>query len=581
MSVDKSEHRLQENPYEAVVLDRIPQLLSFVDRNPFSSTYGCGDRAFWHYRTMTDYASPIYQEMALTLAIALEHRGVDNPYFQTPQTLKLVESLLAYWLGLQQEDGSFPEFYPGERSFVATAFTSFSVSETLLRIGNQIDPILREQLINGLVRAATWLGSHRDTIVVNHTAGAIAFLNNMSILTDDTRFAFLREGKIEDLLRHQHDEGWYYEYGGADLAYLSLAVDYLSQDLRRSGDERLRVSLDRALDFMCHFIHPDGSFGGEYGTRNAKYLMPHGVELMAAEFESANLLALHSRRRLRTKTGVLPAGMDDRYTGFFLNKYASAWADATELPQIDEDRLTWAGTRFFPGAGIVLNRSACRCTIVGLSKHGVVTNWQSQDGETTRYGDTGFFAKLANGRVGVSQWHDLAAEYDVQEEEGGNVTISVRGSMTLFNTSLPLVRYLVPFRIFLKVFAPWGWFMDLFGRSVIKRMIVDKRPLPLSFVRTIAITGDEVMIRDQLYHTGSTQVVRLGKAPGATSIHVASSRYWQEQDIQADGAWEATEELLQALNTGSSLSMVTRIGSAGGGDVPLSQIEVGEEVLSS
>ena len=87
--------------------------------------------------------------------------------------------------------------------------------------------------------------------------------------------------------------------------------------------------------------------------------------------------------------------------------------------------------------------------------------------ETTRYGDTGFFAKLANGRVGVSQWHDLAAEYDVQEEEGGNVRITVRGSMTLFNMSLPLVRYLVPFRTFLKVFAPWGWFMDWFGRSVI------------------------------------------------------------------------------------------------------------------
>ena len=123
--------------------------------------------------------------------------------------------------------------------------------------------------------------------------------------------------------------------------------------------------------------------------------------------------------------------------------------------------------------------------------------------------------------------------------------------------------------------------MDWFGRSVIKRMIVNKRPLPLNFLRTIAITGDEVVIRDQLCHAGSTPVVRLGKAPGATSIHVASSRYWQEQDMQVDGAWEATEELLQALNAGSSISMITRIGRASGGDGPLSQIEVGEEVLSS
>ena len=89
------------------------------------------------------------------------------------------------------------------------------------------------------------------------------------------------------------------------------------------------------------------------------------------------------------------------------------------------------------------------------------------------------------------------------------------------------------------------------------------------------------MIRDQLCSTGSTPVIRLGKAPGATSIHVASSRYWQEQDMQVNGAWEATEQQLQALNSGLSLSMVTRIGKAGGGDRPLSQIVVGEEVISS
>ena len=581
MSVDKSVPQLQENPYEAVVLDRIPQLLSYVDRNPFSPTYGCADRAFWHYRTMTDYASPIHQEMALTLAIALEHRGADNPYFQTPQTLNLIESLLTYWLGLQQGDGSYPEFYPGERSFVATAFTAFSVSETLLRVGPRLNSDLRQLLLEGLTRAAIWLGSHRDRIVVNHTAGAIAFLNNLTELTGDSHFASLREEKIEDLLTHQHAEGWYYEYGGADLAYLSLAVDYLAQDLRRSGDERLRESIHRALGFMCHFIHPDGSFGGEYGTRNAKYLMPHGVELMAAESESAVLLALHSRKRLRVQSGVSPAGMDDRYTGFFLNKYAGAWSDATELPQIDEDRLTWAGTRFFPGAGIVLNRSARRCTIVGLSKHGVVTNWQSQDCETTLYGDTGFFAELADGRVGVTQWHDLATEYEVKEGEEGDVTINVRGPMTEFNTSLPLVRYLVPFRIFLKVFAPWGRFMDWFGRSVIKRMIVDNRPMSMHFERTITIIRDEVVIRDQLCQTNSESVIRLGKAPGATSIHVASSRYWQGQDMLTDGAWEATEKQLQVLNTGSPLYMVTRIGRAGPAGGSMSQVEVGEEVLSS
>ena len=72
MAKGLSVHISTENPYGDLVLAKIPQLLSSVDRNPYSPTYGCADRAFWHYRTMVDYAAPIHQEIALTLAIALD-----------------------------------------------------------------------------------------------------------------------------------------------------------------------------------------------------------------------------------------------------------------------------------------------------------------------------------------------------------------------------------------------------------------------------------------------------------------------------------------------------------------------------
>ena len=77
--------------------------------------------------------------MALTLAIALEHRGVDNPYFQTPQTLKLVESC---WATVGIAAGR--RLFPGVLSWgeaLLLRHLRLSVSETLLRIGNQIDPV--------------------------------------------------------------------------------------------------------------------------------------------------------------------------------------------------------------------------------------------------------------------------------------------------------------------------------------------------------------------------------------------------------------------------------------------------------
>ena len=51
--------------------------------------------------------------------------------------------------------------------------------------------------------------------------------------------------------------------------------------------------------------------------------------------------------------------------------------------------------------------------------------------------------------------------------------------------------------------------------------------------------------------------------------------------MRTDGAWEATERQLQVLNTGSPLYMVTRIGRGGRAGGSMSQVEVGEEVLSS
>ena len=50
-------------------LQYIPKLLQLLDKNRLSSTYGCFDRAFWHYRT-SDFPSGMYQEAVLPLALA-------------------------------------------------------------------------------------------------------------------------------------------------------------------------------------------------------------------------------------------------------------------------------------------------------------------------------------------------------------------------------------------------------------------------------------------------------------------------------------------------------------------------------
>ena len=194
--------------YQKLVLGVVPQVLSSVDGNPHSPTYGCFDRAFWHYRTMTDYAAPIHQEGVLTLAIVVEQEDDGNPYFGSQHLFDLCVAGMQFWCQLQRRDGSFDEFYPYERSFVATAFTAYAISETLRRLEARIHEDARDQIIAALSGACDWLNAHRDVVVVNHTAGAIAAMQNVHLLTGERRFADYREAKIEDLLQHQHEEGW-------------------------------------------------------------------------------------------------------------------------------------------------------------------------------------------------------------------------------------------------------------------------------------------------------------------------------------------------------------------------------------
>jgi hypothetical protein len=546
-----------EAPYGTLVLRRLPYLLSMLDRNPYSPTYGCFDRGFWHYRTMTDYAAPVHQEAALTFALIYLQQTPDNPYCGSEELHQGAVAAMRFWCGLQRRDGSFDEFYPGERSFVATAFTSYAISETVRLLGESIDERTRGEVLETLIRAAQWLDRHRDVAVVNHTAGAIAALQNLVLLTGDSKFAAWRETKITDLLARQHEEGWFYEYGGADLGYLSMSVDYLAKDYRHSRDERLGRALHKALEFMAHFVHPDGSYGGEYGSRNVKYLMPHGLEIMAEESTAAGYLLQRLYPVMESGAVVAPHLMDDRYTGFFLNKYTEAWAEYRPREVECEMVEPMPQTRFFSGAGLLVHKSSRLHAVVGLSKHGVIKVYDAA-AKKMIYGDTGYFAVFDDSTVATTQWLELGADCEVIECLGG-VEVQLKCQMATVNVELPMAKYLIPFRLFLKTLGWWGYLMDRFGDVVKDRMITSRRLLPLYIERRIQLEENSMQITDKLQLRGGARLCKLGRTPDASALHVASSRYYQPNEQKVEGTWRAETECIEALNRGKVVAVATQV----------------------
>ena len=95
--------------------------------------------------------------------------------------------------------------------------------------------------------------------------------------------------RLDRLLSWQNEEGWFQEYEGCDLGYQTLTISFLAWIYDINPNEKIKKSLSRAFDFISNFIHPDGSFGGEYGSRNTYCFFPHGFELISKMETRSNI----------------------------------------------------------------------------------------------------------------------------------------------------------------------------------------------------------------------------------------------------------------------------------------------------
>src|SRR5262249_19619946 len=153
-------------------------------------------------------------------------------------------------------------------------------------------------------------------------------------------------------------EGWYEEYGGADPGYQTHGTLYLARLWQLTNDATLLDSLIRSVAFLKHFIHPNGTIGGEYGSRNTEFYFPAGFEMLAPVCTDAAAIACFMRPAVfASKLAGLEAM--DRYNFLpMLNNYLFA-ADAarmnsgmhiTPTPLPCESEGEW----YFPDAGLLV-----------------------------------------------------------------------------------------------------------------------------------------------------------------------------------------------------------------------------------
>lgn len=517
---------MKNNFYLQACINRIPQLLSMQDRDPASKTYGSFDRTFWSWK-FSDFPGARFQEGVHSQAFLYKFPFEGNYLFEQPSLLRWIEAGLVYWQKIQYKDGSFDEAYPFERSLGASAFTSFYLSEVFSLLAGDLNEKVRAGLRQSLLRAADWLCSadEKHGILSNHLAAAAAALYNIYEISGQARFHRRSEYFLEIIFSHQSKEGWFEEYGGADIGYLTHCLFFLEKIWRRSKDPSMRRSLERALEFISYFIHPDGTIGGEYGSRNTEFYFPAVFEILASEFPVAASVAAFLRPYVENGHTAGLAAMD-AYNFFpVFNNYLHAGLNFSDLRNHSFLPKDKSFIKYFDDAGLYIRSTSSYYAVCGLSKGGVIKIFDKKHSRL-KDSDCGYWGRFLRGDFVTTQY--LRRPFCVSFS-GNKLCLKTFFSKVPQKIFDPVL--FIFFRLFLLTLGRSRMIGYFIKRLLVKILIIKKSVLKSSLKREIIFEEDSILIRDELNLSKGDPFVFLTKGSKFVSMHMGSSRYFQKNEL--------------------------------------------------
>lgn len=500
-----------------------------ADRESFSKTYGCFDRTFWCWK-FTDFPGARYQEAVFALAYLYTNPIKGSSWTHNKKTLDWAIAGLKYWLSLQHTDGSFDEAYPMEHSLAATAFTSFYLGEAFLLLSDCLNESEKKILLETFSKAGAWLcrNDEKHGTLSNHLAATAVALHVIYKISGTTRFEERSKYFLNRIYSCQSKEGWYEEYGGADAGYQTHSIFYLARLWQYTKDEELLESLKRSICFQKYFIHPDGTIGGEYCSRNTEFYLPAGFEILAPEIPEAALIVQKMRRSIDDQIGVGLAAMDAQNFMPLLNNYLFA-AEYSQDKELVEGGLPFEqeGEWEFPEAGLVVKSNSNYYAILSVSKGGVLKIYDCKR-KKLHLSDCGYWACLRNGRVVSSQALNRSGKINREENE---FLIEVSFKEIKQKTLSPFLFVL--FRLFSLTFGKVRSIAYWIKNLLVKVLVTGHRTVPINFTRKVRFLNNEIQISDQIELLENINLSALQLEAKFSTIHMGSSRYFSNQELDA------------------------------------------------
>ncbi|MBI1952791.1 MAG: hypothetical protein HYS41_01540 [Candidatus Omnitrophica bacterium] len=523
------------NLYADRLLEAAPQVLSHLDREPFSSAFGSFDRLHWAWGA-SDFSNMDLQRLILPLSFLYQYQAPRNPYFHNGSLLRWIEQAFSFCLLEQYTNGAFTQCYPNDNSVVTAGLLVHDAHLAAELLKGNLGAKTQEQFRKMCGRAGRFLLRHeeRHGFNSNHQLGMAAGLLDLNALTGESGYRQRALFLIEKVLQRQLASGAFFEYLGADPGYQTLGVAHLAACSARLEDPRLRKALARALEFSSHFLSPVSGNGGCYGCRGTKLLFPSGFEL-AARFEAGPDLRAAVRAVIQRDLGITNRTTDLQNLVPLLSDYVRAFLAAGGQTQESPGPARHAhASDFFCPASTLFCLQRGRGTARGRLNGGMV---QVEDEEANRvlFSSAGYFIRLGRsaGFTGVMDGRT--------QRQGDRMTFRACAQRPTRLRQRPL------FFLLLRVYQlAFGWFMPAnlaLKRLMAKRLIFRSSKLPFRMERTIHWTASELVIDDHLENLSREPALVRHCRQGYLHF-MGSARYFDLSELNAQADLEADWELL-------------------------------------
>ena len=221
------------------------------NKNINSPFFGSFDYTYWRDKK-TIFPDARFQEVLSTYAIldSIEPLEYKKDYF------KLAQSSLLYLKRIQNNNGSFDEWYKGENGLAVSIFVGISLVhfKEYEKFNNSNINDTINYILKNIVR---FVIDKNDLIKINHQAALIYLLIKIQKINFPFKIKNLEKiikNKVSIFFEKQRNDGWFHEVAGKDIGYSFLILDYISMSYEQKPDLFDISRINRLYDNCAHFL---------------------------------------------------------------------------------------------------------------------------------------------------------------------------------------------------------------------------------------------------------------------------------------------------------------------------------------